>query len=134
MDANKLKELKIRRGQLKAICTRAQTTLASDGIQTMPITQLRERKSKIEATWSQFDEVQSQIELLEESVELRDHEQARIEYEEIYFRIVSQFQDLILAKEAFNVELGQIQNTNHNQINNQFQAHTNNLRLPKIEL
>jgi len=46
---------------------------------------------------------------LEESVDLRDHKQARTEYEEIYFRIVSQFQDLILANEAFNVELARIQ-------------------------
>jgi len=63
---------------------------------------------------------------------LRDHEQARTEYEEIYFRIVSQFQDLILANEAFNVELARIQIIIKSTI--QFQAHTNNLRLPKIDL
>jgi len=45
-----LKKLKIRRGQIKAQCTRALSTVTSHAIHGMPVAQLLERKAKIETT------------------------------------------------------------------------------------
>lgn len=44
--------------------------MSSDIIQQMPISLLKERKAKIEATWVQFDEIQIAIELAEDLSEI----------------------------------------------------------------
>jgi len=58
----------------------------SDTIRDMSVAQLLERKAKIEATWSQFNDIQLEIEVLQDSAEFDEaHESDRIEYEETYY-------------------------------------------------
>lgn len=93
---DKLKKLKIH--QIKAQCTRALNTITSDVAHDMPLAQLSERKAKVEVTWAQFDEVQSEIEFLQESAELFEtHTFERTEYEEVYYDIIARFQDSIIG-------------------------------------
>ncbi|XP_039303422.1 uncharacterized protein LOC120357324 [Solenopsis invicta] len=128
---DKLRRLRVRRGQIKAQCTRALSTLTSDAVHDMSLTQLSERKAKVQLTWSQFDQVQSEIEVLQDSAEFADtHENERKDFEEAYYDIMAKFQDLIIVNNAVNVPLIQAQSVavNHNQ------TPARNLRLPKIDL
>lgn len=125
-----LKRLKIRRGQIKAQCTRALNTVMSDAVLDMSMAQLTERKAKIEATWLSFDEVQAKIESLQDAVEfLEAHEHERIEYEESYYNIIARFQDLIAAHDGINAG-----DEARSPIVNQNRAPAKNIRLPKIDL
>lgn len=126
-----LKKLKIRRGQIKAQCTRALNTVTSDAVHDMPLAQLTERKAKIQATWSSFDEVQAKIESLQDAVELLDeHDHERAEYEEAYYNIIAKFQDLIIARNGVNNS----EEDGWPILVNQNQPSARNLRLPKIDL
>ncbi|XP_018357524.1 PREDICTED: uncharacterized protein LOC108757561 [Trachymyrmex cornetzi] len=70
----------------------------------MTAAQLAERKSKIEATWVQFDEVQNEIEMLQDSAEMVEaHSPERSEYEETYYDIIARFQELIISRSATNL-------------------------------
>ncbi|XP_018378048.1 PREDICTED: uncharacterized protein LOC108770819 [Trachymyrmex cornetzi] len=128
---DRLKKLKIRRGQLKALCTRAHNTLTSNVISELNTAQLSERKAKIEATWSQFDEVQSEIEELLDSADmLETHELDRNEFEETYYDITSRFQELIISRGATSNPVTETRpaNINRNRVSG------TSLKLPKIDL
>ncbi|XP_018311205.1 uncharacterized protein [Mycetomoellerius zeteki] len=129
-DVEKLKKLNIRRGQIKALCTRAHNTLHSDAVRDMTVAQLVKRKSKIEATWVQFDEVQNEIEMLQDSAGMAEaHSFDRAEYEETYYAIVTKFQELIISRSATDLPVIEA-----HPAANRAQASANSLKLPKIDL
>lgn len=97
----------------------------------MPLAQLSERKAKLEATWLQFDQVQAEIELLQDSAEFsKTHEYDRADFEEAYFDAIAKFQDLITARNTTTVSGSQV----HAVAMERNQTYGNNLRLPKINL
>jgi len=126
-----LKKLKIRRGQIKAQCTRALNTVTSHAVLDMPVVQLLERKAKIEATWSQFDEVQAEIESLQHSAEFFDvHESDRADYEEMYYDVIAKFQNLITDRNSVSLPVDEARPTTINRE----RPVVNSLKLPKIDL
>jgi len=124
-----LKKLKIRRGQIKAQCTRALNTVTSHTAHDMPVAQLLERKAKIE-TWSQFDKVQAEIESLQHSAEFLDvHESDRADYEEMYY-VIAKFQNLITDRNSVSLP----EDEAHPATVNRERPIVNSLKLPRIDL
>ncbi|XP_018407682.1 PREDICTED: uncharacterized protein LOC108783580 [Cyphomyrmex costatus] len=128
---DRLKRLRIRRGQLKALCKRAHNTLSSNVVNELNVAQLLERKAKIEVTWSQFDEIQSEIEeLLDSADTIATHEAEKSDFEETYYDIKSRFQDLIISRGATATSGAEARSTS----TNRNRALTGNLKLLKIDL
>ncbi|KYM98425.1 hypothetical protein ALC62_10865 [Cyphomyrmex costatus] len=128
---DRLKRLRIRRGQLKALCKRAHNTLSSDVVNELNVAQLLERKAKIEVTWSQFDEIQSEIEAVLDSADtIATHEAERSDFEETYYDITSRFQDLIISRGATATSDAEARSVS----TNRNRALAGNLKLPKIDL
>lgn len=79
MSSEEIKQLKLRQGQLKASCTRAENKLDSEAIYTMSVVELQERKAKVDATGTPFEMVQTQIELLEDAQEGHPYNTERLQ-------------------------------------------------------
>lgn len=98
-----LRNLIIRRGKLKASLTRFVNYVReiNDGDD---VTQLKVRKEKIEECWSEFDQVQS---VIEQESDTEEHGNQRIEFEETYFKVISdaaKYIDKSIGKEpSYNV-------------------------------
>jgi len=93
-----------RRGQLRAAITRFTTYIQSEGRE---VVQIEIRKAKIEENWYEFEKVQSAIEDNdEESRNTSEHYPYRIEFENLYFRIMSEAEICIRAskQESSKVE------------------------------
>ena len=73
------RKLMIRRGQLKGAITRFFTYIKSEELDP---NQVSLRKEKIEEVWNEFDQVQTAIELTEDSSENTVY---RTEFEDLYF-------------------------------------------------
>lgn len=82
-----IKKLVLRRGQLKATLTRFCSYVNGHNPDIMS---LKIRISKLEATWAEFEELQSRLEILDES-----QESERQFFEEDYFSAVAQASKLI---------------------------------------
>lgn len=90
-----LTELIARRGQSKAILTRFNTFFNKHG--ATKITELQTRLEKLEESYSEFCEIQSQIELLvaDDKSEQKRAENERENYENEYFDTVAKAKDVI---------------------------------------
>lgn len=120
-----LKKARIKCGSIKSALTRARTFLDSDDAITAILSQVHQRKQKIEATWDEFDKVQTTIDLATDEDVM--HEERKL-FEEAYFDIISRFDELILSRMSAEVVAPPCEDE---------RAHrheVNNLRLPKIEL
>lgn len=100
MDSQDLTKLRLKRGQLKAQITRANTYLKSlnlDNIQENEIAQLNSRLERLQTVLNQFDELQSEIELnlslANESLEIEDLE--RSNFEDAYFNLIGKINQTI---------------------------------------
>ncbi|XP_071578330.1 uncharacterized protein [Temnothorax nylanderi] len=85
------RELVTRRAQLKAKTTRLESYLSKLSDQP-DIKELETRLEKYESVFSEFDTVQSKIEILQPS---NDHEDEREAFETQYFRVISKIKRLI---------------------------------------
>lgn len=114
-----LESLKNKRRTLKASCTRIKGYV--DFVQDITdemIAQLKVRKEKLELYWQQYDDVQSQIELIETGAEGSD----RDNFEASYFNLIARIHYLLDSARstrasqanaaAFNVESSQQANVN----------------------
>lgn len=102
-----------RRGQLRAAITRFSTYIQSEGRE---VVQIEIRKAKIEENWYEFEKVQSAIEDNdEESRNTSEHYPYRIEFENLYFRIMSEAEICIRAskQESSKVETKNLINWGH---------------------
>jgi len=89
-----------RRGQLKAAITRFSTYIQSEGRE---VVQIETRKAKIEKNWYKFERVQSAIEKNdEEERNASEHYPYRIEFENLYFKVVSEAEICIRASKKDN--------------------------------
>lgn len=128
---DELKKAKIRRDAIKRSFTRAAAFIESDDINTANLTQIRQRKEKIDATWKEFNDIQTTIDLISEENEA-DNE--RKTFEDKYFDIISRFEEIITTRAS-----GENNAPRHcEQADNNQPREANNtnsyLRLPKIEL
>lgn len=120
-----LKDLKIKRRSIKAALTRAQTFLTNFNPRDDPISQLEFRQEGLPRISNSFDEIQSQIELINESVE--ENETEREEFENKYYGLRSQIQDIISAEKEHNLSM----NNTHQNISF---ASVQRARLPPVDL
>lgn len=90
-EVEELKKLICRRGQLKATLTRFSTYL--NGEEVDPIS-LKLRLSKLESTWTEFEVVQSKIELLKPEQALE-----RDSFEDDYFYVVTKASKIVSSYE-----------------------------------
>lgn len=61
-----LKQARLKRGTIKGALTRAHAFLDFDDANTASSSQIRQHKGKIEATWDEFDKIQTIIDLTAE--------------------------------------------------------------------
>ncbi|XP_016657693.1 uncharacterized protein LOC107882968 [Acyrthosiphon pisum] len=99
-----LAELRRKRGVVKAALTRAQTFVSNFVIGEQAVSLLEFRQEELPQINRKFDEIQSQIELIaiEDTVEA---ETERKNFEELYFMIRSQMQEMIKADKASNTSV-----------------------------
>ena len=83
---------KVKRDTIKGSLTQADAFLLSEDATTPILAQILQREVEIESTWFEFDEVQTVIDLAEEYETMQDD---RIAFEEVYFDIISRFDQLI---------------------------------------
>lgn len=124
-----IEALKIKRRILKASCTRIKDYVDTvQNITDETIAQLKVRKEKLELYWQQYDDIQSQIELLEVSAEHND----RDSFEAAYFDLAAQIQRLL--DNALSTRASRTNATASNVASSQ-QANSNtHVRLPKLNL
>jgi len=96
-----LAELRRKRGVVKAALTRAQTFVSNFVIGEQAVSLLEFRQEELPQINRKFDDIQSQIELIaiDDTVEA---ETERNNFEELYFMIRSQMQEIIKADKASN--------------------------------
>lgn len=83
-----LKDLRIKRGSVKSALTRAQTALNNFDPRAQSISLIEGRQEALPRISQNFNEVQSQIELLHDDLE--DNERERAEFEERYYALNSE--------------------------------------------
>lgn len=75
--------LKRRRSIVKSACTRIKTYVDSITHTSPAVTsQLEERKVKLEQHWNEYDKIQTQLEMIDESEDVN-----RVTFEEAYYMI-----------------------------------------------
>ncbi|GAB1868101.1 hypothetical protein CAJAP_09180 [Camponotus japonicus] len=128
---DELKRAQIRRGAIKRSLTRAAAFIESDDINTANLTQIRQRKEKIDATWKEFDDVQTTIDLISEEDEA-DNE--RRTFEDKYFDIISRFEEIITTRASGENNAPRDRERADNNQPREASNTNSYLRLPKIEL
>lgn len=76
----------MKHGAIKNALTRARTFLDSDVTNTAILSQIHQRKQKIEATWDEFVKVQTTIDLATDEEVM--HKERKL-FEDTYFNIIS---------------------------------------------
>ncbi|XP_036143402.1 uncharacterized protein LOC118645800 [Monomorium pharaonis] len=103
MSAQALKALQAKRATIKSLCTRTRTSIEAMNPQDVNIASLKQRKEKFTEYWSQFIEIQAQIdEILAAAIDLPNLEELKIEqdteyvnFEENYFTIAGKIECLL---------------------------------------
>lgn len=124
------KQLRVKRGSIKAQITNFHKYLNSlEAAEHSFISELRIRKTKCEALWDTFQEVQTEIEVLENaSSEVYIESKEREEIEDHYFKVIS------LADEIIDRFAGNQSNSTHALSSNQNIIMQQPVRLPEISL
>ena len=97
MSETELAKLIANRGQIKARLTRLRNFFQGFDETTSDIIHLRLRLEKFESSWTDFDTIQSQIEIIDSSA---TQIQERESFESSYFDLVSSIQNFMQAHEA----------------------------------
>ncbi|CAI6370378.1 unnamed protein product [Macrosiphum euphorbiae] len=103
LDSSQMKdisELRKRRGVIKASLTRMKTFVSGFDINEDPITLLEFRQEELPSINRKFDDTQTQLELLVE--EQASEEEERTKFENDYYCIRSQIQEIINTKKCLN--------------------------------
>lgn len=124
-----LKDLRIKRGSVKSALTRAQTALNNFDPRAQSITLIEVRQEALPRISQNFDEVQSQIELLHDDLE--DNERERAEFEERYYALKSEMLEIINSERSHNSSIN-LSNNNNSNISMQ-RAHLPPVSLPKFD-
>lgn len=134
-DSQELKELRFKRGQLKASVTRLQTTLNSLRSNQINPIDLRNRRTKLDQTWDTYDEVQTRIELITEDIGESSASERKI-FEESYYTALAKIDSLILPTITTNsvASSNSQQSTGSTIIQTEVRQSNNDVRLPKVEL
>ncbi|XP_071564062.1 uncharacterized protein [Temnothorax nylanderi] len=119
------RELVTRRAQLKAKTTRLESYLSKLSDQP-DIKELETRLEKYESVFSEFDTVQSKIEILQPS---NDHEDEREAFETQYFRVISKIKHLIERDVITSVNSG-----NSSPVNFPANMTVSQVKLPVIDI
>lgn len=125
--SNDLKKLTSRRGQIKSQLTRF-TGFLDDTTNHSKITEISTRLQRIEQGFDEFDTVQSQIEIIDESTEQLDE---RTIFEEKFFSAISMAKDLINNKMTVNSNSLSNSNVKSNECTSNTQF---NIKLPQLSL
>jgi transcription elongation factor Elf1 len=104
----------VRRGQIKAIVTRFQNYLKSPDCDTK---QIPPRQLKIEEARQNFELVQTAIEELENSIDITDHSQYKIDFENLFFEMVAEAEQKISSIRANQNETSFCNSNNGESIN-----------------
>jgi len=129
LDENDLKvlaDLKRKRGVIKASLTRARNFVNNFNPREQAITLVEFRQEELPQISRKFDEIQCQIELLDVD-NFEETEQAREAFENDYFSVRSEMQEMINQEKSHNASLS---NNSLNVSASQFQRK----RLPPIEI
>lgn len=124
-----LKDLRIKRGSVKSALTRAQTALNNFDPRAQSITLIEVRQEALPRISHNFDEVQSQIELLHDNLE--DNERERAEFEERYYALKSEMLEIINSERSHNSSINLSNNINGNM--SMQRAHLPPVSLPKFD-
>lgn len=119
--------LKRRRGILKAVCTRINTYVNSIvAVTPLIISQLEERKLKLEQNWNDYNDIQTQLELADAS-ELDD----RANFEEAFYNLSAKIRDLLRPPTSSHNEIA----TASSPLTlSDVSRPSFNIRLPKLDL
>jgi hypothetical protein len=128
LDQKVLSDLKRKRGVIKASLTRIRTFLNKFNVREDSITLLEFRQEELPTINRKFDDIQVQIELLDIE-NLEGNESEREDFENNYFAIRSEMQDLINAEKSHN---SSIQNNSTNTIS-VHRARLAPISLPKFD-
>jgi len=105
-----LAELKRKRGVVKAALTRAQTFVSNFVIGEQPASLLEFRQEELPQLSRKFDDIQTQIELIAVD-DIEEAEGERNKFEDLYFMIRSQMQEIINADKALNTTIHNVTQT-----------------------
>lgn len=103
MAEEKIKELKIKRGQQKGLVTRTRNWLDKldlESVDAKALVEVKERLSKLAKVFQQYNTIQDALELLEGPSD--DNEKERASFEESYFSVISEMKDLLEPKAKAN--------------------------------
>ncbi|XP_018405227.1 PREDICTED: uncharacterized protein LOC108781676 [Cyphomyrmex costatus] len=121
--------LKRKRATLKSSCTRIRTYVESVGAVTPAIAaQLQERKDKLDHYWSEYDQIQSNLEALDEK-----EEADRAGFEEAFYVLSAKIRELLSPPSAVSRDTTASPSTSsvRESFNGVTQTH---VRLPKLNL
>ncbi|XP_029054805.2 uncharacterized protein LOC114882094 [Osmia bicornis bicornis] len=127
-----LRQLKMKRAQIKSACTKLKNSLDATTVSSMSLSELNNRKSKLEECWRQFDELQTKFDVYEVAEDSDYVSGERDLFEDNYYKLAARLDDLIVAQTnatAFNVA------TNSSENNVAIaEPSDSRVRLPKIAL
>lgn len=124
---NEISDLKKRRGIVKASCKHIKTFVESiTDITPAIISQVEERKIKLDEQWHEYNNFQVQLELFDET-EAND----RIAFEENFYTLSAKIRDIVKAN-SNNVMAASSSSSNSS--GTQSNASLLNVRLPKLDL
>ncbi|XP_018376531.1 PREDICTED: uncharacterized protein LOC108769820 [Trachymyrmex cornetzi] len=118
--------LKRRRGIILGSCTRIRTFADSAGPVTPSVAaQLEERRSKLESYWSEYDSVQTKIELRDES-----EANNRVTFEDAYFSLSARLREMLSITALPRAAASPSPSTSSATVT----EHFNHIKLPKLDL
>lgn len=125
-DQKVLTDLKRKRGVIKASLTRARNFVNSFNPREQAITLVEFRQEELPQISRRFDEIQCEIELIDVD-NFEETEQAREAFENDYYAVRSEMQEMINQEKSHNSSL------NNNSLNASA-SHSQQPRLPPIEI
>jgi len=125
-DLKALTDLKRKRGVIKASLTRARNFMNTFNPREQAITLVEFRQEELPQISRKFDEIQCQIELLDVD-NFEENEQAREAFENDYYAVRSEMQELINQEKSHNSSMS------NNSLNTSA-SHPQQARLPPIEI
>lgn len=132
-DNSELKKLQYKRRTLKGQLTRFKNSLGAIALEPEPdLIQLEFRLAKLEPLLDNFNEVQSEIEMLDSGTPDEVNELARQEFEDFYFKISSEAKALICNNSRGPPPAANAQSESSE--SNQSNSHNTNIKLPPITL
>ncbi|XP_077266378.1 uncharacterized protein LOC143899733 [Temnothorax americanus] len=120
--------IKKRRSNVKAACTRIKNYVDSvQGPSPAILSQIEERKDKLQRLWDEYNDVQTKLEMLNEAEAID-----RDSFETAYFDLSAKMRDLLRASSATHTVAASLPGTSAN--NSGLSEPFSTIRLPKIDI